>query len=247
MVVFVGCGIVPRSPHLVGVHPARCSFDADRQSSDVPVVLEVSGGVLRAAAFVGGGGRACGCRDCVRYRLRRGPGNSLVRSGADGGSSADLNRSRADGESSADRNTNGQAEPPQDTIYTTTFKAFDAGDRHSCGLRADDTIVCWGNNDRGQSDAPQGAFKAVTAGDRHSCGLRTDDTIECWGDFTNEFGQAYTPSGTFKSVTAGDDHTCAVRTSNTIECWGNNSDGQSDPPGLLLVAGVGIEPTTFGL
>ena len=34
------------------------------------------------------------------------------------------NRSRADGESSADRNTNGQAEPPQDTIYTTTFKSL---------------------------------------------------------------------------------------------------------------------------
>ena len=51
---------------------------------------------------------------------------------------------------------------------------------HSCGLRSDDTITCWGNNDYGQTDAPTGSSKTVTAGSQHSCGLRSDDTITCW-------------------------------------------------------------------
>ena len=56
------------------------------------------------------------------------------------------------------------------------------GWRHSCGLRTDGTITCWGwNEDSGQATAPAGQFSAVSAGRRHSCGLRTDGTITCWG------------------------------------------------------------------
>ena len=71
----------------------------------------------------------------------------------------------------------GIIEAPQPT---TTFEAVTAGDTHSCGLRTDDTITCWGLNTFGQADAPAGSFKAVTAGSGHSCGLRTDSTITCW-------------------------------------------------------------------
>ena len=59
-----------------------------------------------------------------------------------------------------------------------------AGGVHTCGLRTDGTVVCWGARyefDEGQTDAPDGLFTAVTAGSRHSCGLRTDGTITCWG------------------------------------------------------------------
>ena len=34
------------------------------------------------------------------------------------------------------------------------FVANHAGDAHSCGLRADDTVICWGNNDDGHIDVP---------------------------------------------------------------------------------------------
>ena len=90
---------------------------------------------------------------------------------------------------------------PTQTTPTTTYKAVTAGRGHSCGLRSDDTITCWGNNEGGQADAPAGSFKAVTAGVGHSCGLRSDDTITCWG--YNEDGQADAPAGSFKAVTAG--------------------------------------------
>ena len=59
--------------------------------------------------------------------------------------------------------------------------AIDGGGEHTCGLRTDGTVVCWGANGFGQAEAPGGLFSAVTAGTWHSCGLRTDNSIVCWG------------------------------------------------------------------
>ena len=61
------------------------------------------------------------------------------------------------------------------------YTAVAAGHAHSCALRTDATIACWGNNDNGQTEAPAGAYTAITAGGAHSCALRADDTITCWG------------------------------------------------------------------
>ena len=109
-----------------------------------------------------------------------------------------------------------------------TFKAVTAGYEHSCGLRSNNTITCWGNNSEGQTVAPAGTFKAVTAGYEHSCGLRSNNTITCWG--SNNHAQADAPSGTFKAVTAGFIHSCGLRSNNTITCWGNNGSGQTVAP-----------------
>ena len=110
-----------------------------------------------------------------------------------------------------------------------SFIAVSAGDYHSCGLRTDGTIECWGNNRDGKTDAPGGSFNAVSAGVLHSCGLRTDGTIKCWGG--NWDGEADAPSGVFSSVSAGWGHSCGLRTDGTIECWGANRDGEADAPG----------------
>ena len=108
------------------------------------------------------------------------------------------------------------------------FTAVSAGGRHSCGLRADGTIVCWGNNGGGRADPPEGEFTAVSAGAWHSCGVRTDGTIVCWGD--NFHGQFDPPEGEFTAVSAGSWHSCGLRTDGTIVCWGNNLSGRADPP-----------------
>ena len=91
---------------------------------------------------------------------------------------------------------------------------------HSCGLRSDNTIECWGvSGEGGQTDAPAGSFKAVTVGEEHSCGIRTDGTITCWG--IGYSGGLSSPAGTFTAVSIGADHACGIRTDHTIECWGN--------------------------
>ena len=46
----------------------------------------------------------------------------------------------------------------------STFTAITAGGFHSCGLRTDSTITCWGDNSHDQGDAPAGDFTIVSAG-----------------------------------------------------------------------------------
>ena len=68
--------------------------------------------------------------------------------------------------------------------------AVAAGADHTCALRSDQTIECWGSNqdwygeEVNQSKAPPGDFTAVSAGGVNSCGLRTDETVVCWGGIT---------------------------------------------------------------
>ena len=84
---------------------------------------------------------------------------------------------------------------------------------HSCGLRADSTIACWGNNESDQTDAPEGQFSAVSASFLNSCAL----------DTSCSFGE----------------HTCALRADSIVVCWGSNGSGQTDVPGVTLeVSGV---------
>ena len=120
------------------------------------------------------------------------------------------------------------AAPQDQQPPDSQFSAVTAGWYHSCGLRTDNTIQCWGRNHVGQTGSPDGQFSAVTAGWTHSCGLRTDNTIACWGD--NDDGQTNAPDGQFRAVTAGTEHSCGLRTDNTITCWGDNFHGEVDAP-----------------
>ncbi len=108
------------------------------------------------------------------------------------------------------------------------FTAVAAGDEHSCGLRTDQTIACWGSNNYGESNPPPGRFTAVSAGGGHSCGLRTDNTITCWGD--NNSGQSNPPPGRFTAIAAGRQHSCGLRTDNTIACWGDEQHEKTSAP-----------------
>ena len=107
----------------------------------------------------------------------------------------------------------GQADPPDGT-----YTAVTAGGWHTCALRNDNTLACWGDNSFGQAHAPDGTHTAVAAGWAHTCALRTDDTIACWGD--NTHGQTSPPPGDYTNLTAGGIHTCALRADQTITCWG---------------------------
>ena len=132
----------------------------------------------------------------------------------------------------------------------TLFSAVSAGGSHTCALRTDGTITCWGHNgwkrshlgwtQTGAANAPTGQFSTVSAGFTHSCGLRTDGTITCWGG--NDQGQASPPSGQFAAVSASYDHSCGLRTDSTITCWGNNRDGRADAPrGQFLTVSSGAD------
>ena len=114
-----------------------------------------------------------------------------------------------------------------------------AGQSHTCGLRTNGTIDCWGNNDYGQTNVPERIFKKLDTGANHTCGVRLEDgAIKCWGA-DNESqtgiqakGTPFIPLGPYTDVAAGQFHTCGLRTDNTITCWGavGQDKGQTTPP-----------------
>jgi hypothetical protein len=130
----------------------------------------------------------------------------------------------------ADAGTDGSAEedrpPPAVHVGSLKFKSVSLGLHHACGMRDDDTIACWGNDQYGQATPPEGAFKAVGAGYYYSCALTLDDEIHCWG--SDAYGKTDSPSGTFKALSITTHSACAIRTDDAVVCWG--ADYITEPP-----------------
>ena len=74
-------------------------------------------------------------------------------------------------------NEDGRADAPEGR-----YTAISAGAWHSCAIKTDQSIVCWGEafDGDGQVDAPEGRYTAISAGWWHSCAIKTDETIACW-------------------------------------------------------------------
>ena len=130
-----------------------------------------------------------------------------------------------------------------------TWKEIAAGPRHSCGIKTDGSLWCWGANDNGQLGlghqtdmamptrvGPKSDWAQIKLGHREgtSCALNEDSTLFCWG--RNRYSQMGDRRGDqsiptkvgdgYASVQTGADHTCAIKSDNTAWCWGSNSDGQ---------------------
>ena len=124
--------------------------------------------------------------------------------------------------------------PETGTPETGTQIAISAGYFHSCGIRADGSVACWGNNEEGQSDAPEGVFTAIEAGYFHSCGIKADGSAVCWGN--NFGGKADAPEGVFTAISAAWGHTCGIKADGSVVCWGDNDYGELDAPEGVFTA-----------
>lgn len=133
----------------------------------------------------------------------------------------------------------------------TDWISVDGGDSaHTCGIKTNGTLWCWGNNSCGQVGDGTTTNKtiptqvgsntnwvSVFVGEQHTCGLKTDGTLWCWGrNSSGQLGDGTTINtntpiqiGTGIDWTAGFGggyHTCGLRTDGTLWCWGNNASGQ---------------------
>lgn len=108
-------------------------------------------------------------------------------------------------------------------------------------LRADGTVVAWGQNLNNDEDIPVGLknLVQVSAGYGHNVALKTDGTVTCWG--YNNALQCNPPVGLTGviQVAAGNQHSIALKSDGTVVCWGWNGSGQCTiPPGLSGVVQV---------
>ncbi|HSR31190.1 MAG TPA: hypothetical protein VLY63_11550, partial [Anaerolineae bacterium] len=133
----------------------------------------------------------------------------------------------------SDHNLTGQNPDANLEIYlydqAYVFDHVSADGYHTCGVRIDGQVECWGRPYEGQSSPPTGSWAEVSAGFYHTCGVRIDGQVECWGD--NYEGQSSPPAGPFSQISAGGYHTCGLRPDGLVECWGRNYEGQSSAPG----------------
>jgi alpha-tubulin suppressor-like RCC1 family protein len=132
--------------------------------------------------------------------------------------------------------------------------ALAAGLVHTCALKSDGTVFCWGDNTSGQlGQGPTGGFTAapsfavsglsnavsIAGGHVHTCAVRADGSALCWGENGNgQLGRGNTTKPLSSAaapvlsltgaigITAGTSHSCAVRSDGNAFCWGSNASGQ---------------------
>jgi len=115
-----------------------------------------------------------------------------------------------------------------------------AGSDLLCGIRADDTLDCWGRSNISVADHPEGAFSGVSAARRVACGLREDHTMECWGRWFSGIdrgSEAVAPSGTYSKVDLAEEQGCAIGTDGSVTCFGR-FDEVGSVPGVRPIDGT---------
>jgi alpha-tubulin suppressor-like RCC1 family protein len=93
-----------------------------------------------------------------------------------------------------------------------------AGASHSCGIRADGALYCWGSDGSGQLGV---------GASRGRCGRRR---LACEGG-----PRAAATTERFRSVQAGQRHTCAIALDAGLYCWGENLRFQTGAEGPVYV------------
>jgi len=112
----------------------------------------------------------------------------------------------------------------------TGVVAIAAGFWHSMALKANGTVVVWGNNYEGQTNAPVGLnnVTAIAANGFHCLALRNGSVI-AWGD--NDFEQIDVPPlVNVVGIAAGSQFSMALKSDGTIVGWGTNGFGQITCP-----------------
>jgi alpha-tubulin suppressor-like RCC1 family protein len=138
--------------------------------------------------------------------------------------------------------------PTVDKAGQLTATVLGSGTTHSCAIRTDGTLWCWGSNVSGElGDGTTAATgdpvqvsaigthaRSMSGGAHFSCALIDDGSVVCFGQ--NDHGQCGQPSGSpvlvpttvgfdaATAVAAGGAPACARRDSGArLQCWGNDA------------------------
>lgn len=187
-----------------------------------------------------------------------------------------LNNTTDHGRTSTGPNGMGDSLPALDLGSGAIGIALDAGTEHTCVLRSDNRIKCWGwglkgklgqnsNENVGDGVGPSIAsistinlglgmtVNELSAGWLHTCAIRNNGKVKCWGSlYYGQLGLATgitdggmdvamgSEPGEMESLaesdlgtgyitialSAGVNFSCALLTSNRVKCWGRTNVGQ---------------------
>ncbi len=105
-----------------------------------------------------------------------------------------------------------------------------ANAHHSCAVD-DDSLKCWGKNDKNQNQVPPGLGKVKQLGLGRGFSCAVDDSgLQCWGDNTNNITLPPNTIGMPNNIRAGGFHICVFSEEWELVCWGKNDNGQATPP-----------------
>ena len=136
------------------------------------------------------------------------------------------------------------------------------GNYHSCALKNDGRVFCWGGGNYGQlghggvdsteypvvvvdgeeSTTPLSKVVQISAGGFHTCALRIDGGVLCWGygkrgvlgnnktDHKDHpvvvVDESDTPLSGIVQISSGGYHTCALKDDGGVLCWGDGGEYQ---------------------
>lgn len=154
------------------------------------------------------------------------------------------------------------------------WAAVSTGETHTCSVRDDGALLCWGGNgarqvDEGSENVPTPrrvgtllTWSAVAAGGVHTCATRRDGTLWCWGgnaDGQLGSGDRLPVAGVqqvgeqtiWQKPFAGAAHACALAQDRRLYCWGAHHAGQlGDGTGAMrptfVAAAAAVESLASG-
>lgn len=136
------------------------------------------------------------------------------------------------------------------------WRSVVAGQSHTCAIRSDGDLFCWGQDDdndghagplgvpgSGVHDAPvivddAGDWDTISTDTFHTCGVRTDGTLWCWGrnaegqlglgdtSIVVEAPQRIGTDADWARVAVGRFATCAEKRDGRVLCAGANRSGE---------------------
>ena len=150
-------------------------------------------------------------------------------------------------------NTNVYNTAQKTTGSNNQWLIISAGHKHSCGIKTDNTLWCWGFNENYRlgdntettrstpTKVSTLTFKSVQAGTRASCAISTSGGLWCWGTIDLGSGNgvflAKVPTRIMQTstdwvqITMGTNHVCGLRSADKgIWCFGTNYSGQLARP-----------------
>jgi alpha-tubulin suppressor-like RCC1 family protein len=143
-----------------------------------------------------------------------------------------------------------QDAPVQEASLSTNWSQVARGANHTCAIKTDGTLWCWGNDQYGElgnggvltadQDSPSQEITAATDWAQVSvqdgyftCAVKTNGTLWCWGrdawgnlgngganTDTDSPSQEATLATNWLNVKVRWNNACAIKTDGTLWCWG---------------------------